>query len=62
VSAAVTEDDDDIYVYGTVTKQDIVYGAKLAEGKFAMILKTRITIGASKQEVAAKVLRSELLI
>ena len=34
------------------------FGSKIAEGKFAVILKARISVGNKKQDAAAKVLRS----
>ena len=58
IKSVAIEDDDDIYVYGTVPKRDIEYGKKIGEGKFAMIFKARMP---NKQDVAAKCLRSKFV-
>ena len=53
---------DDVYVYGAVRDSEVEYGSKIAEGKFAVILKARISVGNKKQDAAAKVLRSLYII
>jgi len=52
---------DDTYVFGRTQDSDIVYGAQIGEGKFAVILKANVLVEKLRKIVAAKMLRSKLI-